>query len=96
MGNEHANEAPSPRYARVMSPASLDLLRRAFRRMNRGMVLLWRLGLGRMAGVWPRGFGRLLVIEHTGAVEGANLLVHRGLLWSPVRLSSSHCESRDA
>ena len=70
MGNEHANEAPSPRYARVMSPASLDLLRRAFRRMNQGMVLLWRLGLGRMAGVWPRGFGRLLVIEHTGRRSG--------------------------
>jgi deazaflavin-dependent oxidoreductase (nitroreductase family) len=36
------------------------------------MVLLWRLGLGSLADVWPRGFGRLLVIEHTGRRSGTH------------------------
>jgi deazaflavin-dependent oxidoreductase (nitroreductase family) len=38
------------------------------------MVLLWRLGLGRLANVWPKGFGRLLVIEHTGRRSGSRYL----------------------
>lgn len=54
-----------------MQPDALDLLRRVFHQMNRGMLLLWRLGLGRFAGMWPRGFGRLLVIEHTGRHSGS-------------------------
>ncbi len=62
------------RFEQVMSPAILDVLRSVFRRMNRGMVLLWRLGLGRLAGVWPRGFGRLLVIEHIGRRTGVRYL----------------------
>ena len=60
------------RYERVMHPATLAILRRVFHQMNRGMVLLWRLGLGRLAGVWPRGFGRLMVIEHTGRRSGSS------------------------
>lgn len=59
------------RYRRVMEPRALDLLRRGFHRVNRGMELLWRLGLGRFADVWPHGFGRLLVIEHTGRRSGS-------------------------
>ena len=58
------------RYQRVMEPKALELLRRVFHLMNRGMVLLWRLGLGSWADVWPHGFGRLLVIEHTGRKSG--------------------------
>jgi deazaflavin-dependent oxidoreductase (nitroreductase family) len=58
------------RYLRVMEPAVLEVLRQVFKRMNRGMVVLWRLGLGWFAGVWPAGFGRLLVIEHTGRKSG--------------------------
>lgn len=58
------------RYQRVMEPKALRLLRRVFHQMNRGMVLLWRLGLGGLADVWPHGFGRLLVIEHTGRKSG--------------------------
>jgi deazaflavin-dependent oxidoreductase (nitroreductase family) len=38
--------------------------------MNRGMEMLWRLGLGPFADVWPHGFGRLLVVEHTGRRSG--------------------------
>lgn len=62
------------RYRRVMEPKALEVLRRAFHQMNRGMVLLWRLGLGRLADVWPKGFGRLLVIEHTGRRSGSRYL----------------------
>ncbi|MFV1970195.1 MAG: nitroreductase family deazaflavin-dependent oxidoreductase [Acidimicrobiia bacterium] len=58
------------RYARVMDPIALSHLRSFFRQMNRGMVLLWRVGLGRMSDVWPGGFGRLLVIEHIGRRSG--------------------------
>jgi len=54
-----------------MRPATLATLRRVFHTMNRAMVLLWRLGLGTLAGVWPQGFGRLMVIEHTGRRSGS-------------------------
>jgi deazaflavin-dependent oxidoreductase (nitroreductase family) len=57
-----------------MEPKALELLRHTFHQMNRGMVLLWRLGLGRLADVWPHGFGRLLVIEHTGRRSGTRYL----------------------
>ncbi len=60
------------RYRRVMEPEALKLLRRVFHEMNRGMVLLWRLGLGGLADVWPHGFGRLLVVEHTGRKSGTS------------------------
>jgi deazaflavin-dependent oxidoreductase (nitroreductase family) len=53
-----------------MEPHRLETLRRWISRMNRAMVMLWRLGLGRLAGVWPHGFGRLMVIEHIGRATG--------------------------
>lgn len=58
------------RYERVMEPATVEALRRFFKAMNRGMVMTWRLGLGPLAGIWPSGFGRILVIEHTGRKSG--------------------------
>lgn len=60
----------APRYRRLLEGGSLDRLRYAFRDMNRWMLLLWRTGLGRFAEVWPSGFGRILVIEHTGRRTG--------------------------
>jgi deazaflavin-dependent oxidoreductase (nitroreductase family) len=57
-----------------MEPETMRILRRMFHQMNRGMVLLWRIGLGRFMNVWPRGFGRLLVIEHRGRRTGARYL----------------------
>lgn len=62
------------RYGRVLEPQTLRMLRRVFHQMNRAMVLLWRVGLGRFADMWPQGFGRLLVIEHTGRRSGARYL----------------------
>jgi deazaflavin-dependent oxidoreductase (nitroreductase family) len=38
--------------------------------MNRGMVLMWRLGLGRWADAWPSVGGRILVVEHRGRTTG--------------------------
>ena len=62
------------RYQQVMKPETLRILRRVFHQMNRAMVLLWRVGLGRLMNVWPQGFGRLLVIEHTGRRSGTRYL----------------------
>ena len=42
---------------------SLALL---FKNFNRIMLLLWRLGLGAWINIWPQGFGRLMVVTHTG------------------------------
>ena len=42
--------------------------------MNRGMVTLWRLGLGRWAEAWPSVGGRVLVVEHRGRTSGARYL----------------------
>jgi deazaflavin-dependent oxidoreductase (nitroreductase family) len=45
-------------------------LKAGFRYVNRFMVELWRLGLGRWVNVWPRGSGRILVLGHTGRRSG--------------------------
>ncbi|MDJ0961546.1 MAG: nitroreductase family deazaflavin-dependent oxidoreductase [Acidimicrobiia bacterium] len=58
------------RYETVTSPQTLEMLRRFFRQLNRSMVMMWRLGLGRMLNIWPAGFGRILVIEHIGRRSG--------------------------
>jgi len=60
----------APRYERVLRPEVLDGMRRAFRRMNRGMLLIWRLGFGWSTEIWPAGFGRLMVVEHVGRKSG--------------------------
>ncbi|MEN8113721.1 MAG: nitroreductase/quinone reductase family protein [Actinomycetota bacterium] len=64
----------APRYEKVASPEVHDRLRRAFRSMNRGMVILWRLGLGRWAEAWPSIGGRVLVVEHHGRKSGNRYL----------------------
>lgn len=45
-------------------------LRQAFKRFNRFMLLIWRLGLGRWVNVWPAVGGRIMVINHTGRKTG--------------------------
>ena len=64
----------APRYEQVLSEAVMDRLRSMFRSMNRGMVLMWRLGLGRWADAWPSVGGRILVIEHHGRTSGNRYL----------------------
>lgn len=64
----------APRYERLDTPETLERLRHAFRSMNRGMVLMWRLGLGRWAEAWPSVGGRVLVVEHLGRTSGTRYL----------------------
>ena len=52
----------------------MDQLQKMFRSMNRGMVLMWRLGLGRWADAWPSVGGRILVVEHRGRSSGNRYL----------------------
>ena len=59
------------RYEKILEPQVLEAMRRGFNLMNKGMVPLWRLGLGRMMNSWPEGAGQLLVLEHVGRRSGA-------------------------
>ncbi len=52
------------------TPAQLTKLRRFFHGMNRFMVFMWRLGMGRLVNVWPAVSGRILVICHRGRRTG--------------------------
>jgi deazaflavin-dependent oxidoreductase (nitroreductase family) len=61
----------SPRYRHILQPDVLEELRRRLHDMNRWMMLMWRIGLGRFAEAWPAGFGRIMVIEHVGRRTGA-------------------------
>lgn len=68
------NSAVAPRFERTLSPAVMDRLGRMFRAMNRGMVMMWRTGLGRWAEAWPSVGGRVLIVEHHGRTSGARYL----------------------
>lgn len=56
------------------TPQQMMRLRRVFHWMNRGMVGMWKLGLGKMINIWPAGFGRILVIKHRGRKSGKEYL----------------------
>jgi deazaflavin-dependent oxidoreductase (nitroreductase family) len=45
-------------------------LRAGFRYLNRFMLLLWRLGVGKWINVWPNILGQYLVLTHTGRKSG--------------------------
>jgi deazaflavin-dependent oxidoreductase (nitroreductase family) len=52
------------------SPEIEERVRQSFRHVNRFMVLMFRLGLGRFLQPWPRVTGRILVLVHTGRKTG--------------------------
>jgi F420H(2)-dependent quinone reductase len=56
------------------TPKQMDSLRKVFRVMNRFMVFMWKIGLGKMINMWPAGFGRILVIKHRGRKSGKEFL----------------------
>jgi hypothetical protein len=56
------------------TPDQMDNLRKAFRVMNRFMVFMWKIGLGKMINIWPAGFGRIMVIKHHGRKSGREFL----------------------
>jgi deazaflavin-dependent oxidoreductase (nitroreductase family) len=45
-------------------------LKRGFKRLNRFMLLFWRLGLGKWLNAWPAVGGRIMVLVHTGRKSG--------------------------
>ncbi len=45
-------------------------LRQGFKYFNRGMLLLWRLGLGPLLNAWPAVGGRIMVLTHMGRKTG--------------------------
>jgi len=52
-----------------MSPGDRRL-RSFFRRFNRFMLWMWRLGLGPWINAWPAVGGRIMVLTHTGRRSG--------------------------
>jgi deazaflavin-dependent oxidoreductase (nitroreductase family) len=56
------------------SPKQIENLRKTFRVMNRFMVFMWKIGMGRMMNIWPAGIGRIMVIKHRGRKSGREYL----------------------
>jgi deazaflavin-dependent oxidoreductase (nitroreductase family) len=52
------------------SPQVEERFRQAFKYLNRFMVLMFRLGLGRWLQFWPRFTGQILVLSHRGRKTG--------------------------
>ena len=47
-----------------------EKLRQFFKKINRLMLILWRLGFGPYFGMWPKGWGRIMILQHTGRKSG--------------------------
>jgi deazaflavin-dependent oxidoreductase (nitroreductase family) len=56
------------------TPAQLNNLRKAFKVVNKIMVFMWKIGLGRVINIWPAGIGRIMVIRHVGRRSGKERL----------------------
>jgi hypothetical protein len=54
----------------TIDPELEKQLQQGFKHFNRGMLALWRLGLGPWLSAWPEVGGQILVISHTGRVSG--------------------------
>ena len=54
----------------TINPELENKLRQGFKYLNRFMLLMWRLGLGKWLNMWPAGLGRYLVITHIGRKSG--------------------------
>jgi deazaflavin-dependent oxidoreductase (nitroreductase family) len=53
-----------------MQPHTEERLRQGFKKFNRFMMLMWRLGLGPWVNAWPEVGGRIMVLTHTGRKTG--------------------------
>lgn len=56
------------------TPQQMNSLRKVFHTMNRFMVFIWKIGLGKAMNMWPAGFGRIMVIKHRGRKSGKEYL----------------------
>lgn len=54
----------------MFSDNQVKTLRSFFRVVNRFMVFMWRMGLGKFINIWPAVVGRIMVIRHTGRKTG--------------------------
>jgi deazaflavin-dependent oxidoreductase (nitroreductase family) len=52
----------------------MNTLRKVFHAFNPFMILIWKLGMGRMINSWPSVSGRILVIKHRGRRSGRDYL----------------------
>ena len=52
----------------------LSTLRKVFHTLNRFMVLMWKIGMGKMINIWPPVIGRIMVIKHRGRKSGREYL----------------------
>ena len=56
------------------TPQQLNSLRKFFHAMNRFMVFMWKIGMGKMINFWPAVVGRIMVIKHRGRKSGKEYL----------------------
>ncbi len=56
------------------TPQQINSLRKFFHGLNRFMVFLWKIGLGKAINMWPSGMGRIMVIKHRGRRSGREYL----------------------
>jgi deazaflavin-dependent oxidoreductase (nitroreductase family) len=54
----------------TLDTQTLEVARRGFRYLNKGMLFLWRLGLGGALNAGPPLVGRYMVLVHTGRKSG--------------------------
>jgi len=59
----------------MFSNNQIKTLRNIFRIVNRFMVFMWRIGLGKFINIWPAVGGRIMVIRHTGRKTGKERLM---------------------
>jgi deazaflavin-dependent oxidoreductase (nitroreductase family) len=45
-----------------------------FKYLNRFMVMMWKLGMGKLINCWPSVIGRIMVISHSGRSSGKDYL----------------------
>jgi deazaflavin-dependent oxidoreductase (nitroreductase family) len=56
------------------SSNQLETLRKILHAFNPFMILMWKLGMGRMINIWPSVIGRIMVIKHRGRKSGKEYL----------------------
>lgn len=57
-----------------ITPELEQRARAVFKRLNRFMLLMWRLGLGRLVNLSPRWGGQIMVLAHRGRKSGLRRL----------------------
>jgi deazaflavin-dependent oxidoreductase (nitroreductase family) len=53
-----------------MSPEQTERMRQMFKKFNKFMLAMWRLGLGSWVNSWPEYGGRIFVVSHKGRTSG--------------------------